>query len=139
MPRPLDSRGSAPMTWAERVRAAYEAWHRWTAIPGRFRMDRALKEAGVRELIVERDRYRAALEEADDVVLDIPEGYSLVLTSAYDELLAITRERDRYRAALYRAEDALDRVQMGTLHPGRNLVAEVNAIQRALQQGQADE
>lgn len=57
-------------TWAERVRAAYEAWHHWHLIPGRFRMDRAVKATGLRAVIVERDHLREVIEQINDVFDD---------------------------------------------------------------------
>lgn len=51
-------------TWAERVSRADEAWHRWSLLPGRFRMDRAFKEAGVRDLIAENDQLHRELASA---------------------------------------------------------------------------
>lgn len=62
MPEPTTSQGrAASPTWAERVGAAWDSWHRWCFLPGRFRMDRVLKDAGVRNLVVDSDRMREAI------------------------------------------------------------------------------
>lgn len=48
--------------WAERVQSAWEAWHQWSYVPGRFRMDRVLKAAGVRDLVVENKALRDEID-----------------------------------------------------------------------------
>lgn len=50
------------MTWGERLDKALKAYRYWEVLPIRPRMDRVFKEAGVRSLIVERDRYRQVLD-----------------------------------------------------------------------------
>lgn len=70
------------MTWAERVNDAWKSWHHWHHIPGRFRMDRVLKDAGVRDLIVERDNLREELDlvsEQRDMIADAADRYRAAL------------------------------------------------------------
>lgn len=40
------------MFWYERVRLAVESWQRWSELPDHARMDRVLKESGVRDLVM---------------------------------------------------------------------------------------
>lgn len=52
---------TAAPTWSERIANAVAAWMYWHDLPSGARMDRAFKESGVRDLVVERDRYRETL------------------------------------------------------------------------------
>lgn len=51
-----------PPTWADRIKWAVDAWVRWDGLPDSARMDRVLKESGVRDLVVENRELREALE-----------------------------------------------------------------------------
>lgn len=73
------------MTWGERNRRAREAWQRWSGIPFELRMDRVLKEAGVRELIVDRDRYGDALGRIRDGIYSGNQAAEVAATALRDQ------------------------------------------------------
>ena len=58
-----DSQGPGSLfpSWGNRVEKAVDAWQRWEMLPLWPRMDRAFKESGVRDLVVEIDQLRKAL------------------------------------------------------------------------------
>ena len=60
-PQPEPSSLSAVPTWAERLTRAVRVWKFYDQLPDSARMDRAFKESGVRDLVVENGRLRETL------------------------------------------------------------------------------
>lgn len=72
----------AELPWEERIHLACESWRKWNTLPIGPRMDRVFKEAGVRELMTDRE---TVLNNLQDEVVQIVMTKEQ-LASAHEEI-----------------------------------------------------